>query len=232
MNNSAKLPLVSVILAVKNGEKYLRQALDSVVKQNYPNMETIVIEGQSTDKTTSIIQSFPSIKHIKQEGTGIANANNIGLQQAKGDFITFISHDDWWEKDKTSSQIQLFIEKPETQYVVGQANMILEGISEPPKGYKKESFEKPKVFYIPEVAMIRRSLFDEIGFFNTEYQMLGFDSEWFLIAREKNIAHLTQEKLVAHKRVHGNNSSNNAEMNKKFLLQMMRASIKRKKSQK
>jgi hypothetical protein len=96
-------PMVSVIIAVRNGERFLRLAIESVLAQTYRPFEIVVIDGHSDDQTAAIAGSFPEARVVPQAGRGVADAYNLGIESAKADFIAFLSHDDLWTPDKLRS---------------------------------------------------------------------------------------------------------------------------------
>src|SRR5215510_7816825 len=89
--------LVSVIMPAYNGERFIKQAIESVFAQTYPNWELIVVDDGSTDNTVQIISSFADsrIVYIHQENRGQAAALNHGLGIARGKYITTLDVDDW-----------------------------------------------------------------------------------------------------------------------------------------
>lgn len=104
-------PLVSIIVNCLNGEKYLRQAIRSIVNQSYKNWEVIFWDNCSTDKSYKIIKSFKSrkIKYYKsQKITKLYEARNLAIRKAKGKFISFLDVDDLWLPKKLEKQINLF----------------------------------------------------------------------------------------------------------------------------
>lgn len=95
-------PLISIIIPVYNGEKYLRPCLDSIIQQTYVNWEMILVDDGSTDGSGTICDEYAqkaniSVFHKKNEGQ--AKARNIGIEMAKGDYISFVDCDDWLEPD-------------------------------------------------------------------------------------------------------------------------------------
>ncbi len=103
-------PLVSVIMPVLNGEKYIEDAICSVLGQTYSNFELIVVDDGSVDATSEIITKISEkdnrIKCIKnQESLGTARSRNIGLEIAEGDYICFLDADDLWKCDKLHIQM-------------------------------------------------------------------------------------------------------------------------------
>ena len=88
--------LISVIIVVKNGERFLASAIDSILQQDYQPTEIIVVDGQSQDKTAQIAKSFVQIRYIRQISKGVSDAYNIGVGAARGEFIAFLDADDYW----------------------------------------------------------------------------------------------------------------------------------------
>ena len=92
----------SLIIPAYNVEKYIKKCLDSVLNQTYTNYEIIIINDGSTDNTSKILESYKSNKKIKiinQENKGLSRARNLGVSNAKGDYILFIDSDDFIEKE-------------------------------------------------------------------------------------------------------------------------------------
>ncbi len=104
-------PLVSVIMNCYNGEKYLRQAIESVFAQTYPNWEIIFWDNQSTDGSAEIVRSCesPLLKYFyAPEHTLLYEARNYAIEKASGDFLAFLDVDDWWLPTKLAKQMPLF----------------------------------------------------------------------------------------------------------------------------
>ncbi len=99
-------PLVSIIIPVYNGENYLKEAIDSALAQTYKNIEIIVVNDGSIDKTEKIVQSYgKKIRYLKKQNGGVATALNLGIKEAKGEYISWLSHDDVYYPDKIQCQI-------------------------------------------------------------------------------------------------------------------------------
>jgi glycosyltransferase involved in cell wall biosynthesis len=221
-----KLSLVSVIIAVKNGELRLGEAIQSILNQTYDNLEIIVIDGQSSDNTANIARSYPKVRHILQNGQGLADAWNCGIESAKGEFIAFLDHDDLWTDNKLDIQINYLINNPTIQYIIAKFRFILESGASIPIGFKKELLDKDMVGLIPGTLIVRKDIFNFIGKFNTDL-VIASDVDWFARVKDENIPMAMIPEVLLHKRVHGNNLSSNAEVNNKELLQILRQSINR-----
>lgn len=100
MQNESK---ISVIIPVYNVEMYLTKCIESVINQTYNNIEIILVDDGSTDKSGKICDYFSKrdsrIKVIHKENGGLSDARNVGLQNASGDYIAFVDSDDWLEED-------------------------------------------------------------------------------------------------------------------------------------
>lgn len=94
------LPLVSIIMPVRNGERYLRDALRSLAQQQYPHLELIVADGGSTDDTLNILaeaaREMPWIKIVSEPDRGQSDAMNKGLARARGSIVSFLNADDFY----------------------------------------------------------------------------------------------------------------------------------------
>jgi glycosyltransferase involved in cell wall biosynthesis len=112
-------PLVSVIMNCYNGEKYLQEAIDSVLAQTYKNWEIILWDNQSTDKSAEIFKSYDD-RRLKYNyapvHTLLYEARNYAIDKSHGDFLAFLDVDDWWEPRKLEKQVPLF-DDPEVGFV-------------------------------------------------------------------------------------------------------------------
>jgi glycosyltransferase involved in cell wall biosynthesis len=223
-------PLVSVIIAVKNGERFLASAVNSVLEQDYRPIEMIVVDGQSTDKTAQIAQSFAQVRYIQQVNKGVSDAYNVGIDAAKGELVAFLSHDDLWTPDKLSVQVNYLIDHPKVQYTIAKVKFFLEPGHSPPSGFRKELLENDHIGRIMETLVVRKSLFDVIGKFRTDLTTAE-DVDWYARANDQGIPMAIVPKVLLHKRVHDANLSLYTLENNRNLLKALRQSIKRKRGQ-
>src|SRR5262245_51225319 len=94
----------SVVIPAFNAERYLSDAVNSVLGQSHPATEIVVVDDGSTDATPEIAKSFASVTYVRQANAGVAAALNHGSCIATGDFIAFLSADDVWNNDKLALQ--------------------------------------------------------------------------------------------------------------------------------
>ena len=209
-------PLVSVIMNCFNGEKYLREAVNSVIKQNYENWEIIFWDNQSTDKSAEIFKSYKD-KRLKyyyaSSHSGILDeARNYALKKANGDFIAFLDVDDWWLPNKLEKQMPLF-DDSDVGLVYGNTWLLFE------KKKKKKIYKKkilPTGMILDELLhdyvigsatyVIRKKSLDSLEYhFNKHFHIIGdFDLNTRLAAKWK--VNCVQDP-VATARIHGKNES-------------------------
>ena len=220
-------PLVSIILAVKNGEKYLDFAIKSILKQTFQDYEIIVIDGKSQDRTPKIAQSYPQIRYYYQQGQGVADAYNVGIEKAKGEILAFISHDDLWSIDKLDIQVNYLQNHPEIKYTVAKVKFFLEPGEAIPSGFRPELLTGEHTGFIMETLVVRKELFKIIGNFNSNYHVAE-DVDWFSRVKDAVIPHKVIERVLLYKRVHNTNISLNSPVNNQNLLKILHQSIQRK----
>ena len=101
-------PLVSIVIPVYNGSNYMREAIDSALNQTYSNIEVIVVNDGSTDNTDEIAKSYgEKIRYLKKENGGVSTALNLAIENMKGEYFSWLSHDDVYLPQKIESQINI-----------------------------------------------------------------------------------------------------------------------------
>ena len=125
MNDS---PLISIITVVFNGSKTLKQTIDSVLSQNYKNIEYIIIDGGSTDGTLDIIKKHEEYitEWISEPDKGLYDAMNKGISKANGEIIGMINSDDWYELNTVELIVEAYRKNPEKKIFHGDIFEILE----------------------------------------------------------------------------------------------------------
>src|ERR1700677_4901813 len=114
------MPRITIIIDTYNHERYVEQAIVSVLDQDFPEAETeiLVIDDGSTDRTPEIVRKFePRVRLIRKSNGGQASAFNTAIPQARGEIIAFLDGDDWWAKDKLSAVLDTFVKNPQVAAV-------------------------------------------------------------------------------------------------------------------
>lgn len=109
--------LISVIIPAYNAERHLAEAVDSVLKQTYSNIEVIIIDDGSTDGTSEIgracVRRDGRCRYFRSGNVGVSRARNRGIEKSAGSFVAFLDSDDLWEENKLQLQVECLAEKPE-----------------------------------------------------------------------------------------------------------------------
>lgn len=169
------LPLVSVIIPTFNRGWVVREAIDSVLIQDYLNFELIVVDDGSTDDTDAILVTYGNrLEVIKQPNRGVSAARNRGIAAARGELIAFLDSDDYWLPQKLSIQVEYFNQHPEVNICQTEEIWIRRAVRVNPKNrHHKPSgdiFEPSLELCLvsPSAVMIRNQVFERFGFFDEE----------------------------------------------------------------
>jgi glycosyltransferase involved in cell wall biosynthesis len=218
--------LVSVIVPVYNGERFLAEALNSILAQNYDLIEVIVVDDGSTDGTSEVAAQYgPDIRYVYQQNQGPPAARNTGLRMARGNLICFLDADDIWTDTKLELQLALLEQNPTAEIILGRFKcwpLPMEYSQDP-------AAHGARPVLSLGCALMRQSVFDKIGCFD-ESLRCAEDWDWFLRAREAGVSFLLHEDVVLLYRRHDHNVTNNIQWRRHYLLQMLCKSIHRRKN--
>ena len=166
-------PTVSVIIPTYNRAGMLKEAIDSVLAQDYSNFELIVVDDGSTDETLQILDCYSGkIKRICQRNQGVSAARNRGIAAASGGFIAFLDSDDLWLPGKLTIQTEFLRSTQDALICQTEEIWIRNGVQvNPRERHRKYSgmiFERSLALCLvsPSAVMVRRSLFDKFGLFD------------------------------------------------------------------
>lgn len=189
-------PLISIITPVYNVEKFLQQTIDSVLIQTYSNWELILVDDGSTDKSSEICQTYlkkdKRITYIHKENGGQASARNLGIKNAKGDYITFLDSDDFYCEDKLEHHLKDMKDHP-ADFYYGGGFMYFENRTEnkiEQYDWRFGEFSGENFFKILyhscsvniNSVLIKKTLFDTVGLFD-ESTILRGTEDWDLWLR-------------------------------------------------
>lgn len=112
-------PLFSIVIACYNGEEFLDEAIQSVLKQSYKHFEIIAIDDGSTDDTSLIVQAYPTVNYISQQNKGVCKARNVGLQNVNGKYLIFLDQDDFLPSQRLENDLIEFSKNSSCAYIFG-----------------------------------------------------------------------------------------------------------------
>jgi glycosyltransferase involved in cell wall biosynthesis len=200
-----------------------------VLAQTYRQLELIVVDGGSSDRSGEIARSFRGVRCVPQAGTGLADAWNQGIERARGELIAFISADDRWTADKLRRQVDCLVRQPGLVYAIAWFRFFLEPGCSLPRGFDATLMDRDLVGRIPETLVARRDAFEIVGRFSTAYAAAQ-DVAWFVRAQEIGAPMAVLPHVLLHKRIHDGNLSSNAAVNTPALLQVLQHSLQRRRS--
>ena len=208
-----KKTFVSVIIPTYNRGWILKEAVDSVMAQEYKDFELIVVDDGSTDNTSDVLAFYGNdVKALFQKNKGVSAARNRGIAEASGQFIAFLDSDDLWLPQKLSTQVEFFNQTPDAWICQTEEIWIRNGIRvNPKKRHKKPSgmiFEPSLELCLvsPSAVMIRRSLFDRVGCFDEALPACEDYDLWLRISCRFPV-HLIDRSLIIKRGGHGDQLS-------------------------
>jgi len=221
-------PLISVIIPTYNSAEYIEEALGSVFEQTFQDFEIIVVDDGSTDNTAEVLKKYGDrIRYIYQENNGPASARNRGIRAARGEYIAFLDADDLWVTTKLEKQVELFSRRKELGMVTTGA------CSFDSKGVFGFSADKRETLMVGDIArniflrsnigtptvMVRKEVFDNIGYFEENIRQSEDDNMWIRIASHYDVE-LIDEALIKVR-----NHPQRMTLNKSELLDSVQSSI-------
>lgn len=219
-------PLISVIIPAYNCERYLRQAVQSVLDQKYPDLEIIIVDDGSTDGTASVAKSFrETVHYLHQPNQGPSAARNRGIERAQGSLIAFADADDLWPAHKFEQQLPYLIRDAKTDIVLGRIQLVQ--LSETDDGQMRaEEFAEPVFSVNLGSAIIRKSVFDRVGLFD-ETMRYSEDVDWFMRAREAGAAIVTIDAVTLFYCRHEQNMTRGKTISELNLVKALKRSLDR-----
>jgi glycosyltransferase involved in cell wall biosynthesis len=189
-------PLVSVIIPVRDGRRFLLEALESILRQTRPAEELIVIDDGSSDGSLEIARAVGGVRAVRQPQLGQAAALNHGVQLARGQYLAFLDADDRWLPDKLERQLALFEDDPQLELAFGHARQF--------RNLGPEPTAAALPARLPSALLIRRSAFERVGPFSSQFE-LGAVIEWCARADDAGLRSKCLEQVVYERRLHDAN---------------------------
>jgi glycosyltransferase involved in cell wall biosynthesis len=221
-----KRPLVSAIVTVYNSERYLADAISSIVSQTYRPIEVIVIDDGSTDGSAAIAGSFPEARYYFQPNAGPGAARNRGVELSQGSFLAFLDADDVWTKEKLARQMAAFENNPSLDMVFGEV----------------EQFHSPELnaetvakLVLPDAVrsglligalLMRRDSFGRVGPFASNWRVGEF-VDWYAKAMEQGLQSRVLPEVLLRRRLHTTNLSLRERSARTDYARIMKASLDR-----
>jgi glycosyltransferase involved in cell wall biosynthesis len=216
----------SVIVPVRNGVRFIDEALDSVLRQLAPDDEILVVDDASTDATRLVLARIqdPRVWILDGSGRGVSSARNIGLAAATGEFIAFLDHDDLWPAERHQRMMQAMMNDPQLDAVYGRIRIRIDpgGIRWP--WLPQDGCHRPGSYL--GNALFRISILRRIGGFD-ESLRFGEDFDYFNRLQEAGMAISLCDVDSLISRRHATNCSNDLRAVRKAAFDVIRRRIAR-----
>lgn len=207
-------PLVSIVVPVFNGANYMREAIDSALAQTYGNLEIVVVNDGSSDdgQTEAIAQSYgDKIRYFSKENGGSASALNLGIANIRGEYFSWLSHDDRYMPGKVAHQVKLLSTLVNKNTIIYGGYEVINSKSVSQYTVRPDSVLPPEKLNIPLLPLLRglvhgcsllipKKYFDEVGIFNVNLPSTQDYALWFDMFRVAPL-HFDPEILI-QSRVH------------------------------
>jgi len=218
---------ITIILPIYNGEKYLSEAIESILSQTHHPQEIIIIDDGSTDNTASVAKSFGrAVRYHYQPNQGAGAARNNGVQLAQGEFLAFLDADDLWVEDKLVHQIQAFENDPKLDMVFGHVRQFHS--PELPDEVKQQIKIPAEVVPGQHVGtmLIKRESFQKVGPFRTDWE-IGEFIDWYARAEEMGLKSLMLSEVVMKRRLHKASQGTYKREHQKEYVRVLKAALDR-----
>jgi glycosyltransferase involved in cell wall biosynthesis len=213
-------PLVTVIIPTYNRGWVVQEAIDSVLDQDFPDYELIVVDDGSDDNTPAILAAYgKKFTVLDQSNRGVSAARNRGIAAAAGQLIAFLDSDDQWLPQKLSTQVNFFQDNPDAFVNQTQEHWIRNGVRvNPKKRHHKFSgmiFEQSLALCLvsPSAVMIKKNLFDVVGIFDESLAACEDYDLWLRISCRYPV-HLIDTPLIIKRGGHDDQLSKAAGLDK------------------
>ncbi|MCD4811620.1 glycosyltransferase [bacterium] len=199
-------PLVSIVIPVHNGEKFLREAIESCLNQDHPTLEIVVVDDKSTDSTLEILREYESkderIRVLSVEKqNGLGNVINIGIRASKGKYIARMDADDIMYPSRISKQVEYLENNPRCVAVGGQIDIIDgEGKITGKREYAIEDRDIKKNMFLFQpfahpAVMLRRDAVESVGLYPEDMWKVEDVKFFFLLSQEGEFHNLSDTVL-------------------------------------
>jgi glycosyltransferase involved in cell wall biosynthesis len=184
---------ITTIVICRNSKSHLKACLASIFNQTLKTNELIVVDGNSTDGSIEFLMQQNQIQCVQQEGVGIANARNFGLEKATGDFIAFLDADDIWNPESLEVRMATLINNPTLLACGGHL-------------VKTNELQQAVPAFTPGGFVFRKEVFSVFGNFNEKWKYAS-DHEWFKRVLQGGLVYAMLPQVILTKKIHTSNTS-------------------------
>ena len=198
-------PSVSTVIPCFNGERYLGEAIRSVLDQDHDPLEIIVVDDGSTDRSAQVACGFGErVRLVAQPHAGAAAARNLGVQHAQGDVLAFLDADDLWTAGRLVRQLRVLESHASADIVIGHTEQFVSPEIAEPERLAFRFDPGPAPARLSGALVVRRPAFERVGGFSTALETGEF-VDWYLRAEELGLVSVMLPEVVLRRRLHRGN---------------------------
>ena len=194
--------MISVVIPLYNKEKSIYKTLQSVCEQTYTDMEILVVDDGSTDKSAAVAASYPDtrIRIIRKENGGVCSARNRGIREAKGEYVALLDADDLWDKEYLAEQVKMIADFSEAAMwginfaEISEGNLVRKldtALPEGFRGYVENYFQmqgRVSDLFCSSSVVIRKEVFDKVDMFDERIKYSEDNDMWWRIIAIHKVA--------------------------------------------
>jgi glycosyltransferase involved in cell wall biosynthesis len=222
--------LVSIVIPVYNGERFVAEAVDSALGQSWVPLEVVVVDDGSTDSTLRVLERYAStIRLVSQSNSGQAAARNSGVVEASGQVIVHLDADDLLPPTSVAVRMAALVENPCLDAVFGHVEQFFDpGMNESAR--RRISLPAQP---LPGISggglLVTRAFFDQVGWLNTSLAT-GADMDWMMRAHEAGMRQHVLPDVVLRRRIHGANMGLSNARARSGRLRILKAALDRRRA--
>jgi glycosyltransferase involved in cell wall biosynthesis len=209
-------PNVSVVIPLHNGEKWIGQAIRSVLVEPEVGEVVVVENGSSDNSLDHVDQTFRGNSRVRTlvlpESPSIPAARNFGVTASRLEFLAFIDQDDWWVQGRIARQMQQINASTSPCFSIGLQSFVLDLNDDEqtvPNWFRSDWLTEDQIGYVLGTLLIERNSFKQVGMLDGQFSQ-GFDDvDWFVRARKSGLEELRLPETILKRRVHHRNASAN-----------------------
>lgn len=221
-------PRVSVVLPVFNNERYIAEAIDSVVSQGSEDVEVIVVDDGSTDRSADIARDH-GVRVLRGPHVGVSHARNVGIAAARGALIGFQDADDVWTPGSLAARVDVLERHPEFDFAFGRMCQFVDS-DDPAPPWRVESVAAEAAGLLP-AFLVRRAACERTGPF-AENLVMAEDMDWIARLKDSGSRGVALEQMVVRHRLHaGCSTVRHAAITTATIKQAVWRSVARKRAQ-
>ena len=225
-------PLVSVMIGVYNAERYLGEAIDSVLAQTHRPLELIVVDDGSDDGSADVARSYgDAVRYAYQENAGNGAARNHAVSLASGELYAFLDADDRFVPDKLERQLAALDADPMLDVVFGHVReFVSPELTVEERERVRPPAPAPQPWTAPNLMLVKRKAFERVGPFS-ETLKVGVTVDWYARATEAGLRSTMLPEVLLERRLHLTNNGLRERDSRQQYVHVLKAALDRRRAQ-